>query len=86
MTSRTHPPSSPEDVGELVGVGFFVEVGFGFGLSCVEVGSGADVEVGAGTAVELEVGVVVEVGAGPGALLVGSFVGVADACSTTAVG
>jgi hypothetical protein len=83
MTSRTHPPESSEEVGELVGVGFFV--GFGFGLSCVVVGSGADVEVGAGAAVEREVEVAVEDGAGAGALLVGTFVGVAVACSTTAV-
>ena len=83
----TRSTQSPLDVGELVGAGFFVELGFGFGSrvevgsgSEVDVGLGADVEVGAGAAVELAV----DVEAGAGALLVGTSVG-EDVASTTVV-
>ena len=80
MTSRKQPPSL--DVGEGVGVavGFFVEVGFGFGLPLVGLddGLGAAVELGAGAVLAR-----LDDGAGA-AVVVTDDVG-SEAGSTTAV-
>ncbi len=75
--SRTQPPSL--DVGEGLGfgVGFFVEVGFGFGLPLVGLGLGAAVELGAGA-------VVAWLGDGAGAAVVGTDEVGSEAGSTTA--
>lgn len=80
MTSRKQPPSLEVGEGLGVGVGFFVEVGFGLGLPFVgrDDGLGPAVELGAGA-------VVAWLDDGAGADVVGTDDVGSEAGSTTAV-